>query len=130
MTEKTWLENFWGWGGNPPELRVALPPTELYPEETRLHGLVLPPYIATWQRGDKIEIDLWEGRGCRVGLDHETEDASQCIYADAAAKGRSTGKVGITVVKCPHIADDHGLVILEYRDWRDLHGVLKEDSDG
>ena len=83
MTEKAWLENFWGWGGNPPELRVALPPTELYPEETRLHGLVLPPYIATWQRGDKIEIDLWEGRGCRVGLDHETEDASQCIYADS-----------------------------------------------
>ena len=50
----------------------------------------------------------------------------ETVVRGAAAKGRSTGKVGITVVKCPHIADDHGLVILEYRDWRDLHGSLKD----
>ena len=44
----------------------------------------------------------------------------------AAAKGRETNLVGVTIVKRPHVADDHGVVILEYKDWRDLHGELKD----
>lgn len=44
----------------------------------------------------------------------------------AAAKGRATGKVGITIVKRPGAHDKHGLVIMEYQDHVDLHGVTKE----
>ena len=40
----------------------------------------------------------------------------------AAAKGRATDKVGITVAKQPNHHDKHALVILEYGDWVDLHG--------
>jgi len=52
----------------------------------------------------------------------------ETVVRGAASKARDTNRIGITVIKRPNIADDHGIVLLEYADWRDLHGELRDEQ--
>lgn len=86
-------KNYWGWQTDSTgkiAFRVKLPPTEKFPLQGRTCGniggvkeVLMPPYLAAEVEGDAIHVDLYEGQGYRVGYDRETDDTSQCVYADS-----------------------------------------------
>lgn len=49
--------------------------------------------------------------------------------AGIVGAGKRSGRIGVLVLKQPRQRDDEALVILRWKDWRDLHGTPNRDQE-